>query len=649
MLANAVPTSSAVTARRWWLGCIRRNTFAPTAQPTSVPASAATTCPALRCGLRTASSTARPTTLRARKVTVIVARKTAGGWARPRSHSTSGGPFRLVAVVSTPAAAPATAPLGTPVRPGRRRWTASVASTSTPTTSCMLCRPSSPSTTTPSGRPAAAAASRPPASRRCTRPCCPGSARISGPASRPHSSSNATTWTGSSTSSRIGLARSPAPNPIADCMAIPAPTATPTTTSVHTLIQGRPAGLGAASVRELGRALLQERADRLRQRSPMRRHDLLAVLVLDRRPFGGQLERGPHALLGQPHAPRRQGGDLLGGLKRPVEQRVVIDHGRDEPDALGLLDVHAAAREHERVRARRSDQPGQQPADRHVAVRHADVHERHPEDRAARRVADVAPQRECQAEPGGRAVDRRDDRLRRLAQAHDQAGHVLLVGEAIPRRVAAVVARRVAVAAQVEAGAEPPARTRQHHGAARAVGRNRGELLVQRPAQLRGHRVQPVRAVEGEEPDLVGRALAEYDVGGHRLSRAGPGGRARPRPPRECRRRRRRPAGGRRRRLRCRRRRRRSRAARRRLAPGPRASGPARTGRRPRRGSYYRGPVPATWMWSASAAPPNGRVSPNRVRVASGTPSTPGVSDASPRVCGSLGKPPTSTECEGVR
>ena len=37
------------------------------------------------------------------------------------------------------------------------------------------------------------------------------------------------------------------------------------------------------------------------------------------------------------------------------------------------------------------------------------------------------------------------------------------------------------------------------------------------------------------------------------------------------------------------------------------------------------------------------------VSVASGTPSTPGVSEASPRVCGSLAKPPTSTECCGER
>ena len=35
--------------------------------------------------------------------------------------------------------------------------------------------------------------------------------------------------------------------------------------------------------------------------------------------------------------------------------------------------------------------------------------------------------------------------------------------------------------------------------------------------------------------------------------------------------------------------------------------------------------------------------------VASGTPSTPGVSEASPRVCGSSANPPTATECAGVR
>ena len=59
--------------------------------------------------------------------------------------------------------------------------------------------------------------------------------------------------------------------------------------------------------------------------------------------------------------------------------------------------------------------------------------------------------------------------------------------------------------------------------------------------------------------------------------------------------------------------------------------------------------LPTSWMWSASAAPPNGRVRPKRFNVASGTPSTPGVSEASPCVCGSSEKPPTSTECCGVR
>ena len=59
--------------------------------------------------------------------------------------------------------------------------------------------------------------------------------------------------------------------------------------------------------------------------------------------------------------------------------------------------------------------------------------------------------------------------------------------------------------------------------------------------------------------------------------------------------------------------------------------------------------VQFSWMWSASRAPPNGRVRQKRLSVASATPSTPGVSDASPLVCGSSEKPPTSTECWGLR
>ena len=77
------------------------------------------------------------------------------------------------------------------------------------------------------------------------------------------------------------------------------------------------------SVREVGRALLEERADRLGRRAAVQRHDLLAVLVLDRRLLGRDLERRPHALLGQADAPRRPGGDLLGRLERALEQRVV--------------------------------------------------------------------------------------------------------------------------------------------------------------------------------------------------------------------------------------------------------------------------------------------------------------------------------------
>src|SRR5271165_5314655 len=59
-------------------------------------------------------------------------------------------------------------------------------------------------------------------------------------------------------------------------------------------------------VDEVCRALLQERGDRLGHCPPEGGHDLLSVLVLDRRLLGGDLQGAPHSLLGQPHAPRCQ-------------------------------------------------------------------------------------------------------------------------------------------------------------------------------------------------------------------------------------------------------------------------------------------------------------------------------------------------------
>ena len=88
----------------------------------------------------------------------------------------------------------------------------------------------------------------------------------------------------------------------------------------------------------------QEGGDRLRRRGAVHGHDLLAVLVLDRGPLGGQLERRPHPLLRQADAPRRELGDLLGRPQRALEQPSSADDVGHEPDALRLLAVDAAGR-----------------------------------------------------------------------------------------------------------------------------------------------------------------------------------------------------------------------------------------------------------------------------------------------------------------
>ena len=213
----------------------------------------------------------------------------------------------------------------------------------------------------------------------------------------------------------------------------------------------------------------------------MQRQDLLAVLVFDGRLLRGDLERRPHALLGEPRAPRCPGGHLLGSLERPLQQPVVVDHVRDQADARRLVSVEAPAGEHQLVGAGGADQPRQQPARGHVAIRQADVDERGAEHGAARRVADVARARERDPEARRTAVHRGDHRLRRRAHLEDQPRHVLLVAEVVPRGVAAVVTRRLAVAAQVDTGAEPTPGAGQDNRPAGAVGRDGTQLFVQAP------------------------------------------------------------------------------------------------------------------------------------------------------------------------
>src|SRR5205823_9305910 len=88
---------------------------------------------------------------------------------------------------------------------------------------------------------------------------------------------------------------------------------------------------------ELGRPLLEEGRYGLSRSPAMDRHDLLPILVLDRGLLGGNLERRPHALLGQPDAPGRPGRDLLGCLQRPLHEAIVLQDLRHESDPLGLV------------------------------------------------------------------------------------------------------------------------------------------------------------------------------------------------------------------------------------------------------------------------------------------------------------------------
>ena len=79
----------------------------------------------------------------------------------------------------------------------------------------------------------------------------------------------------------------------------------------------------------------------------------------------------------------------------------------------------------------------------------------------------------------------------------------------------AVVARRRAVPVQVEARAEAAPGAGEDHGADRALGRDPAQLDVQRLAQLGGHRVQLLGAVENQATN-VRRGLLDEQRGGHR-------------------------------------------------------------------------------------------------------------------------------------
>ena len=111
----------------------------------------------------------------------------------------------------------------------------------------------------------------------------------------------------------------------------------------------------------------------------------------------GDLQRRPHALLGEGHAERRVEHDLVGlGVGR-VEQRVVGHDLGDEPDAAGLVGVEHPAGEHQLLGPGGTDEPRQQPAGADVARRQPDADEGGVEAGRGRGDADVGAEHEGEA------------------------------------------------------------------------------------------------------------------------------------------------------------------------------------------------------------------------------------------------------------
>ena len=121
------------------------------------------------------------------------------------------------------------------------------------------------------------------------------------------------------------------------------------------------------------------------------------------------------------------------------------------------------------------------------------------------RDADVAAEGEGEPAAGGRAVHRGDHRLREAPQPRDQRGDVLLRRHAGLHPTQALAARWGAVAGEVEPGAEPAAGAGEDDRSARPVAAGVVQRLVELLDELRGHRVQAVGTVEGQQADAVAR------------------------------------------------------------------------------------------------------------------------------------------------
>jgi len=145
----------------------------------------------------------------------------------------------------------------------------------------------------------------------------------------------------------------------------------------------------------------------------LRRHaheELVAVLEVDGGLEAARFEVGPQHLLGHRQAVGAEAAHAVGQLEGAGEQ-VVVDHARDQADALGLFGIDLASGQDDLERARGSDQAGQQVADPALGAGQAVVDAGAAERGLARGQTDVGAERQAHSAATGRAVDGGDQGL----------------------------------------------------------------------------------------------------------------------------------------------------------------------------------------------------------------------------------------------
>ncbi len=200
----------------------------------------------------------------------------------------------------------------------------------------------------------------------------------------------------------------------------------------------------------------------------------------------------------------RPGGDAGGDGDSLREEVLRRDDPVDQADRLRPLCVDHLAGQRQLGGDPGADQPRQEPGAA-VAGRQADRDVGVAEPGRGRGDADVARQREVQAAGGGSAVHGGDERQpggrHLLDHREDRRRVVGLAGAG--QLVLDILAhgRQIGPRGELRSGAG------HHHRPHRRVGVQRGQSLGEIGGQLGDDAVAPVRAVQREQDDAVGRAL----------------------------------------------------------------------------------------------------------------------------------------------